>query len=63
MAAIDELKVEALKLVMTYESTLTENEKNLIGLSLKRFSRKSFEDFIRDDLVDPISKTQDKIRV
>ena len=34
LAAIDELKLEALKLLMLHESTLSLNEKNLVATSL-----------------------------
>lgn len=61
LAGIDEIKLQMLKLVMMYETSLDPLEKQIVRNSLPSKSMK-FSKFIKENLVKPINETQDKIK-
>ena len=61
LAGIDEIKLQMLKLVMMYETSLDPLEKQIVRSSLPSKSMK-FSKFIKENLVKPINETQDKIK-
>jgi len=54
LAAIDELKLETLKLLMIFETTLSEHEKFFITESLPQQAASSFEKFLTSDIIEPL---------
>lgn len=63
VAAIDELKLQMLKLVMMHDTNLSAIEKSLVKSCLSKDKQKNvFKRFIYDNLLKPISDTQKKIK-